>query len=227
MSAKYSFAGPDPAIKTSEHKTTSGIRLKAYIPDTLRSDQPLVYYIHGGGFAIGSVDEDDRFVDVLSRATGCVFVSVEYRLAPQHKFPAGFDDCVEGAKWCVENGESLGARKGPIAIAGKSAGGCLVFSVALKMIDEGRGGDMLGIVPCQPLTVHPDAVPAEFKSRFTSYDENAENTVNTKKAMYAFYGKFSEMESTILRESITLTAAKVYMKHHSTTPTSGLCYTRT
>lgn len=192
MVAKYAFPGPNPSVKTTEHKTDSGVRLKAYKPDTYKPDQPLIYYIHGGGFVIGSVDQDDRFINPLSRATGCVFVSVEYRLAPQHQYPAGLNDCVEGAKWCIEHAENLGAKTGPIVIVGKSAGGCLAFGVTLRLIDEGRGGDVLGIVPCQPITIHPDALPEEYKSRFTSYDENAENTVNTKKGMQALLGTACE-----------------------------------
>lgn len=94
-----------------------------------------------------------------------------------------------GAKWCVENAESLGAKNGPITIFGKSAGGCLAFATALKLIDEGRGSDVLGVVPCQPITIHPDAVPEEFKTRYLSYDENTENTINTKKGMLAFMGE--------------------------------------
>ncbi|KAK3691344.1 hypothetical protein LTR37_018705 [Vermiconidia calcicola] len=188
MMAKYTFPSLDPSIKTSEHKTTSGTRLKSYKAETFQPNQPVVYWIHGGGFALGSVDLDDSLVAPLCKATGCVFVSVEYRLAPAHKYPAALDDCVEGAKWCVENAESLGARKGPIVIAGKSAGGSLVFATALKLIDEGRESDLLGLVPCQPLTVHPDAVPEEFRGRYSSYDENADNTINTKNAMLAFYG---------------------------------------
>lgn len=208
MISKFTFPGPETSVEKTDHKTSNGLRLKSYKPDTFIPNQPLVYYIHGGGFVIGSVDLDDRFCDVLSNDTGSVFVSVEYRLAPHHKHPVALDDCVEGAKWCVENAESLGAKKGPIVIAGKSAGGSLVFATALRLIDEGRGKDVLGIVPCQPLTIHPDAVPADFKSKYTSYEENgkhrsnqsmvvqhndkataAENTVNTTKGMLAFYGK--------------------------------------
>jgi versiconal hemiacetal acetate esterase len=138
----------------------------------LKPSQPLVYYIHGGGFAMGSVDLDDRFCDLLSTSTGCIFVSVEYRLAPAFKHPIPLNDCVEGARWCVENAASLGAKAGPIVIAGKSAGGALAFATALRLIDEGRGGDVLGLVPCQPLTVHPDAVPEEFKDRYKSFEEH-------------------------------------------------------
>ena len=92
-------------------------------------------------------------------------------------------------KWCLENAETLGAKKGPIIIFGKSAGGCLAFATALKLIDEGRGSDILGVVPCQPITIHPDVVPEEFQSRYRSYDEHAEITINTKNAMLAFMGE--------------------------------------
>ena len=138
---------------------------------------------------IGSVDEDDRFVNRHSRATGCVFVSVEYRLAPQHRFPAGLEDCVEGSKWCIEHAEQLGATQGPIIIMGKSAGGSLAFAVALRLIDEGRGGDILGVAPCQPLTIHPDVVLSELKPKYTAYTENADHTVNTARVMHAMYSE--------------------------------------
>lgn len=216
MIAKFTFAAPDDSVKKSEYKTSSGIRLKAYTPPTLKPDQPLVYYCHGGGFAMGSVDLDDRFLEGHSKDTGCIFVSVEYRLAPVHKHPIPLNDCVEGAKWSIENAEKLGAKKGPIIVMGKSAGGSLAYAVALKLIDEGRGSDVLGVVPCQPLTVHPDAIPQEFKSRYTSYDENAENTVNTKKAMYAFYGM--ETNSTLVATLITL---QIFTKLHITIPISS------
>ena len=96
MMRKLTFPGPDTSVNKSEHQTSTGIRLKSYKADTYKPDQPIIYYIHGGGFVMGSVDQDDRFLEPFSKATGCVFVSVEYRLAPKHKFPAGFQDCVDG-----------------------------------------------------------------------------------------------------------------------------------
>jgi versiconal hemiacetal acetate esterase len=174
MMAKYTFPGPDASIEKSWHTTQSGVKVKVYKPDTLRPNQPLVYYIHGGGFVLGSVDQDDRFCDIFSKNLGCVFASVEYRLAPEHKHPIPLNDCVDGAKWCIENAKSLGAKEGPIVITGKSAGGGLVFATALKLIDEGRGKDILGIAPCQPVTIHPNAVPDEYRSRYTSFDENGQ-----------------------------------------------------
>ena len=219
---KLTFPGPDTSVKTSEHRTANGIRLKSYKADTFKPGQPLIYYIHGGGFVFGSVDQDDRFLEPFSKATGCVFVSIEYRLAPKHKYPAALDDCVDGAKWCVENAESLGAKNGPIVIFGKSAGGCLAIATALKLIDEGRGNDVLGVVPCQPITIHPDAVPEDLRSRFLSYDENAENTVNTKKAMLVFMGKRT---SSILGIALT-NVAQTHLVRLRTTHTSHACYIR-
>jgi versiconal hemiacetal acetate esterase len=183
------FPTPSTTVARTEHRTPNNLRLKSYKALTFTPNQPLIYYIHGGGFVMGSVDQDDRFLDIFAQATGAVFVSVEYRLAPKHPYPAALEDCVEGAKWCVENARTLGAKAGPIVVFGKSAGGCLVFATALKLIDEGRGDDILGLAACQPITVHPDAVPEDLRARYRSHEENAENTVNTQKGMLAFMGK--------------------------------------
>lgn len=118
-----------------------------------------------------------------------MFVSVEYRLAPHHKYPAALSDCVEGAGWCIENAESLGCLKGRVVVMGKSAGGSLALGTALKLIDGGRGANIVGVVAGQPCTVHPDNVPPGMGKDYKSYEENATNTVNTKAGMLAFYGK--------------------------------------
>lgn len=124
---------------------------------------------------------------------------IRFRYCSQYQHPVPLEDCVDGAKWCVEHAASLGAKAGPIVMSGKSAGGGLVFGTALKLIDEGRGKDIAGLVPCQPvrhlssfnimsyrllirslqLTVHPGAVDAEHKSKYTSYDENGTSTSQT------------------------------------------------
>ena len=186
--AKYTFAAPDDSVKHEEHKTDSGVRLKSYTPSTFKPSQPIIFYVHGGGYILGSVDLDDRFCDRHAKDTGCKVVSVEYRLAPEHKHPAALVDCVEGAGWCIDNSESLDCLKGRIVIMGKSAGGALALGTALKLIEGGCGANVLGVVACQPCAVHPENLPpGTKKEEYTSYDENAENTVNTKAGMLAFY----------------------------------------
>lgn len=117
-------------------------------------------------------------------------VSVEYRLAPQHQYPTALSDCVEGAGWCIDNAQSLDCLKGRIVIMGKSAGGSLALGTALKLIDGGRGANVVGVVACQPCTVHPSNLPPGVTSAsYRSYEENKTNTVNTKDGMLAFYGR--------------------------------------
>jgi acetyl esterase/lipase len=82
--AKYTFPGPDETVQKFEYQTSSGIMLRVYTANTYKPDLPLLYYIHGGGFVLGSVDQDDRFCDRFCEL-GCIVVSVEYRLAPEHK----------------------------------------------------------------------------------------------------------------------------------------------
>ncbi len=88
MVAKYTFPGPDESIEKIWHKTSSGTAVKSYKAATFKPDQPLLYYIHGGGFVLGSVDLDDRFCEIFAKELGCIVVSVEYRLAPEFKVSA-------------------------------------------------------------------------------------------------------------------------------------------
>lgn len=184
--AKYKIPSAHPSVKTSEEKTNSGIRLKIYTPADVKPDQPVVVYFHGGGFVLGSVDEDDVIVSRHCNDTGLVFVSVEYRLAPHFPFPAGLDDCVEATKWCIENAESLSNSRSSAILMGGSAGATLALAVALQFVRDHRKGEIQGVVANQPVTAHPDAVPKEFKSEYTSYDEHNQHTINTRAAMKTF-----------------------------------------
>ncbi|KXT05094.1 hypothetical protein AC578_7573 [Pseudocercospora eumusae] len=186
MVEKYTFPPPDPRVLISEDSTESGVRLKIYSPPNVRGGQPVVLYFHGGGCVLGGVDEDDGLVSRHAKDTGLVFVSAEYRLAPQHPFPAGFNDCVEAANWCIANAERLGSQPDKVLLMGVSAGATLALAAALKLIDDKKDDHLQGVVACQPFTIHPDAVPEEFRNSYKSYDEHAEHTVDTKAAMKTF-----------------------------------------
>ncbi|CAK4031928.1 Versiconal hemiacetal acetate esterase [Lecanosticta acicola] len=183
---RYDFPTADPSVSTAEEKTSNGTRVKIYTPPELKPDQPIVCYFHGGGGVFGGIDDDDYIVTRHCKDTGLVFVSVEYRLAPLHPHPAGFDDCVDAAKWCIENAKSLGNQRSKVLLMGVSAGATLALATALKLLHDHRTGEVEGVVACQPLTLHPDGVPEEFQSMYTSYDEHATHTINTKAAMKTF-----------------------------------------
>ena len=96
----------------------------------------MVVWIHGGGYCIGHLDEDEAHCARLARDLSAVVVSVDYRLAPEHPFPAGFDDCF-AVLGHVAARQGLEFPTGALVVAGASAGGGLAAAVALRARDEG------------------------------------------------------------------------------------------
>jgi acetyl esterase/lipase len=96
-----------------------------------------VLWIHGGGYMLGSHDLDATFLDRLVAATGCVAVSVEYRLAPETRYPGAIDDCFAGLEFLHEAAGELGVDPGRLAVGGFSAGGGLAAACALRARDRG------------------------------------------------------------------------------------------
>ena len=103
-------------------------------PDTL----PALLWIHGGGYVLGSVERDDLLATHLAKVAQCVVVSVEYRLAPEHPFPAPVEDCYAALKWLATHTDELGVEPSRIAIGGASAGGGLAAGLALLTRDRGE-----------------------------------------------------------------------------------------
>ncbi|MFZ3561303.1 alpha/beta hydrolase [Streptomyces sp. BH055] len=106
-------------------------------PDPQSADLPCLLYLHGGGFTVGSLDGVDEVCRLFSVRAGCVVVSVDYRLAPEHRFPAAVDDTRAAHGWLVENAAALGIDGRRVAVAGDSAGGGLAAALCLDL--RGRG----------------------------------------------------------------------------------------
>ncbi|HXP73710.1 MAG TPA: alpha/beta hydrolase [Stellaceae bacterium] len=102
---------------------------------------PALVYFHGGGWVIGDLDTHDGVCRVLANAAGCAVISVDYRLAPEHKFPAAVDDAVAATEWIAAHAGTLGIDANRLAVGGDSAGGNLAAVVALVARD--RGGPRL------------------------------------------------------------------------------------
>jgi len=111
--------------------------VRVYRPATRRCDGALLW-IHGGGLVIGRAVQDDRFCGTAARELGIVVVSVEYRKAPEHPFPAALDDCNAGWEWLQRNAVSLGISPARVAIGGQSAGGGLAAGLGLLARDRGE-----------------------------------------------------------------------------------------
>jgi acetyl esterase len=106
------------------------LRIRLYRPSQRRL--PVVVFFHGGGWTLSSVESYDQVCRQLAKHSGCVIAALDYRLAPEHKFPAAVDDGTDAIAWLVANGEDLDLDVSRIAVAGDSAGGNLATAVALR-----------------------------------------------------------------------------------------------
>jgi len=143
---------------------------------------PLMVFFHGSGFVVCSLDTHDAMCRNLCAGAGCVVVSVNYRLAPEHKFPAGPDDCLAATRWAVAHAASLGADAGRVVVAGDSAGGNQAAVTALRIRDE--GGPRL----CGQLLIYP--VTDYHTPGTASMAENAEGYVLTRHGMAWFWDHY-------------------------------------
>jgi acetyl esterase/lipase len=114
------------------------VRVRVYRPDDQRGKLPALLWIHGGGYVMGDIDQDDRLMKQMVRRVGCVVVSVDYRLAPENPFPAPVEDCYAGLKWLFAHAGELQVEPSRIAIGGASGGGGLTAGLALLTRDRGE-----------------------------------------------------------------------------------------
>jgi acetyl esterase len=113
------------------------IRLRIYWPLQSTAPRPVIVYFHGGGHVIGSLDTHDVVARNLCGGTAAMVASVDYRMGPEHKFPAAVDDCFAALRWVHANAASLGADPDRIGVHGDSAGGNLAAIAALLARDAG------------------------------------------------------------------------------------------
>jgi acetyl esterase len=143
--------------------------------------KPTVVYYHGGGWVIGGLDTHDGTCRALANAVDALVVSVDYRLAPEHTFPAAVEDAFAALQWVAANATELGGDPARIAVAGDSAGGNL--SAVVAQLARDAGGPALRF----QLLVYP---ATEYEFETGSWAENGEGYFLTTGAMEWFYGHY-------------------------------------
>ncbi|WP_394692699.1 alpha/beta hydrolase [Hyphobacterium sp.] len=113
------------------------VAARLYVPENTSETGPLTVFFHGGGYAFGDLESHHRVAQRLAAQADCRVLAIDYRLAPEHPFPAAYDDCLAALDWVAgEGGNSLGVDPDRIAVAGDSAGGGLAAAVAQARRDR-------------------------------------------------------------------------------------------
>ncbi|PON15500.1 lipase [Candidatus Entotheonella serta] len=177
------------------------IPIRLYIPAGVGPFPVLVYY-HGGGWVLGSLETHDPMWRELSRVVGCVVVSVDYRLAPEHRFPVPLEDCYAAVDWVARHASDLNIDAQRIAVGGDSAGGNLAAAVALTARDRGTPP-----LACQ-LLIYP-ALDYAFDTH--SYRENGNDYFLTKDMMVWFWQRYlHDQEHGLYPQASPLRAQNLY-----------------
>ena len=161
-----SFAGPGGPVK-----------LRTYRPHSAQPTLPALLYFHGGGWAAGDLETHDHICRHLAFAGDLVVIAVDYRLAPEHPFPAPLADCVAAWRWACASAATLGIDAGRIAVGGDSAGGNLAAALTLELRDAGAA------LPAFQLLIYP---AVDFTADNASLRDNATGYLLTRAAMEMF-----------------------------------------
>jgi acetyl esterase len=158
------------------------IDLRTYYPNR-QEKFPLIVFFHGGGWVVGNLETADGFCRALANASQCAVISVNYRHAPEFKFPAAADDAYAATQWIAENAEALGGDASKLIVAGQSAGGNLAAVVCMMARERGTPKIILQI----------DWVPVtDFNFETESYQANANGYGLTRDAMIWYWNHYLE-----------------------------------
>jgi acetyl esterase len=182
--AMADLAGPAPfSVRAEEHSVAAGdfvVPLRVLLPE--QPVRGVIVYYHGGGWVVGSIAGYDTLARKLAERTSCAVVLVEYRLAPEHCYPAAVDDSYAALEWTNANLERIAGKRVPLFVAGDSAGGNLAAVVA--QLSRDRGGPAIAL----QVLIYP-VTDADFER--PSYTDAENQLLLTREAMLWFWGHYA------------------------------------
>lgn len=189
ITSAATLAGEKEPVKQVEDREIPGpegnIPIRIYTPEG-DGPFPIVVYFHGGGWVLSSIETHDSICRTLTNVATCIVVSVNYRLAPEHKFPAAVEDGYAATSWVAENAASINGDSTRIAVGGDSAGSNIAAVVALMARDK-DGPHLVYQLLVYPIMDYLPDTP--------SYEENAEGYYLTKADMLWFWNHYLSSET--------------------------------
>jgi acetyl esterase len=196
-------AAPEPLAKVEDRTLPPELHslpVRIYTPRARQSSYPVVVYYHGGGFVMGSLDAYDAAARGLANGAKAIVVSVDYRLAPEHKFPTAHEDAHAAYIWVTKQAASFGGDPKNVAVAGESAGGNLAANVAIMARDKAEQP------PVHLLLVYP---VASSNTSSVSYQKYADAKPLNKAMMTWFFEQYFESASDARDPRIDLVSANL------------------
>ena len=179
------FSQPEPPAVSEVRalKSASGVPLRLYRPagSDAAAQLPVLVYFHGGGWTMGDLDTHDVLCRQLCNGAGVAVVSVDYRMGPEHRFPAAVDDCVEATRWVRAQAAALALDPQRVAVGGDSAGGNLAAVVSLVLRDAGDAALAF------QLLIYP---ATDMRCTAPSHTRNAQGYVLTADTIAYFRGHY-------------------------------------
>ena len=187
--ALFAPKGAREPVKSVEDRVINAggakLPVRIYTPEG-KGPLPILVYFHGGGWVIGNCETHDTPCRSLANGAGCVVISVDYRMAPEHKFPTAAEDCYAATKWAALNAAAFGGDPKRIAVGGDSAGGNLAAAVAQMAKD--RGAPPL----VYQLLIYP---VTNYAFDTASYKANAEGYLLTQDSMRWFWNHYLQNDN--------------------------------
>ena len=194
-----SIAVEEFAITHPEYSTT--LNLKSFRPLTGSTEKPALLWIHGGGYVMGSAGDTDQTLAQIALETDCTVFSVDYRLAPEHAYPAALDDCFDCLLWLQKHANQLKIDPARIAIGGASAGAGLTAALALRARDEGTQQVLFQLL-IYPMLDHRHRTPSSRAIQ----DPNLWNEQTNRLAWALYLGALTDHDEIPLYASASLAA---------------------
>jgi acetyl esterase len=185
------YAGKPTPVGAVRDLQVDGLRARHYAPAEPGAPRPLLVYYHGGGFTYGDLETHDGVCRILCRHAGAHVVAIDYRLAPEHPFPAAVEDARAALRWAFANAEALGADPQRVGVGGDSAGGNLAAVVSQLAARDG------GPAPVLQLLIYP---ATDFSRRRQSRELFGEGFLLTNSEMDWFETNYLGAERTHARD---------------------------